>query len=603
MRGLTLAIIALLLIAGDSGRYAQQLVRNATSAIHAYDDSLSTQSQASEPATPEIADSEPATSNRTEPATSEQATSDQATSAQGTSVPESTDTSDNAPTSSNVSKPIKDSVYAMLWLAAQNEQGQSDNLANEQAQSLLVELASENHANYWLEQLASINNADAAWALYQLLGEEAASDRLIRLAALGNVAEAQLAFAMATENPDKREKWLIRAAEQGYMPAQAALADWYLLHAQPGLAKPWLEKTAMQDMQSAFKYGRLLWDENNREDAKSYILRAAKEGHKLAQQLSSVINRYTPTTSSRVANYNWQSKPVCYQRIQLVATSLATIARADRLYKDYLNDERLSELPLCIAPPIWLENNVLDCHANFNGQGNLACNVKPLAPLVETRNITHAIVVSEQGKANVQNGVMYLDISDSYTVMVHELAHFAGFIDEYALSRNAARRYCSNEGISTFAPPNLTMDGAIAYHPQNTVNRWETKAKNEFLPLRVGFAKTCGEINVTSYKPSRVITFMEHHDSGVIPDLYLSLWQDQLANPNAQRPISMNLFQAFHQNGETNQAGQWLAAYENHKASIDLNATATSAEDAADTNTDTDSEAEPASTVETDSDD
>ena len=66
---------------------------------------------------------------------------------------------------------------------------------------------------------------------------------------------------MATENPEKREKWLIRAAEQGYMPAQAALADWYLLHAQPELAKPWLQKTAMDDMQSAFKYGRLLWDE------------------------------------------------------------------------------------------------------------------------------------------------------------------------------------------------------------------------------------------------------------------------------------------------------------------------------------------------------
>ena len=375
---------------------------------------------------------------------------------------------------------------------------------------------------------------------------------------------------MGTENPDKREKWLIRAAEQGYLPAQAALADWYLLHAKPELAKPWLEKTAMQDMQSAFKYGRLLWDENHREDAKAFIQRAAKEGHKLAQQMASVINRYNPVSPSNIAEYSWQSKGVCYQRIQLVATSLATIARADNLYKNYVNDERLSELPLCIAPPIWLENNVLNCHANFQGQGNLGCNVKPLAGMVKKRNITHAIVVSEQGKANVQNGVMYLDISDAYSVMVHELAHFAGFIDEYALSRNAARRYCSAEGLRTFAPPNLTIDGAIAYHPQSTVNRWETKAKQEFLPLRISTAKTCGAINLTSYKPSRVITFMEHHDSGVIPDLYLSLWQEQLANPATQRPVSMNLFQAFHKNGQPKEAGQWLAAYETHMASADI---------------------------------
>lgn len=583
MRGLTLAIIALLLIAGDSGRYTQQLVRNATSAIHAYDkqfllaEPITTEPKLSDALAPEQAGSDPLSSNSA-----------------------SADSTASAPASnslsSNKARPLKQSVYALLWLAAQNHEqsgtSQGNDNASEEAQHLLINVATKNNAQYWLEQLASINNADAAWALYQLLGEEAASDRLVRLAALGNVAEAQLAFAMATENPEKREKWLIRAAEQGYMPAQAALADWYLLHAQPELAKPWLQKTAMDDMQSAFKYGRLLWDENNRDDAKVFIQRAAKEGHKLAQQMASVIKRYSPTTPSNVPQYLWQTNTACHQRIQLVATSLATIARADKLYKDYVNDERLSELPLCIAPPLWLENNVLDCNANFQGQGNLACNVKPLAPIVKARDVTHAIVVSEQGKANVQNGVMYLDISDAYSVMVHELAHFAGFIDEYALSRNAARRYCTKEGLNTFAPPNLTMDGAIAYYPQNTVNRWETKAKEKFLPLRVGTAKTCGAINVTSYKPSRVITFMEHHDSGVIPDLYLSLWQGQLANPAAQRPISMNLFQAFHKSGQPQEAGQWLAAYESHKASGEMNAGEAAADAATNANTDAKTNAE-----------
>ena len=61
MRGLTLAIIALLLIAGDSGRYTQQLVRNATSAIHAYDkqfllaEPLSTEPDLSDELAPEQA--------------------------------------------------------------------------------------------------------------------------------------------------------------------------------------------------------------------------------------------------------------------------------------------------------------------------------------------------------------------------------------------------------------------------------------------------------------------------------------------------------------------------------------------------------------------
>ena len=54
-------------------------------------------------------------------------------------------------------------------------------------------------ATYYLEKLVNLENADAAWLLYQILGEEGASQRFMRLAALGDVAEAQLAFAMSTD--------------------------------------------------------------------------------------------------------------------------------------------------------------------------------------------------------------------------------------------------------------------------------------------------------------------------------------------------------------------------------------------------------------------
>ena len=55
---------------------------------------------------------------------------------------------------------------------------------------------------------------------------------------------------------------------------------------------------------------------------------------------------------------------------------------------------------------------------------------------------------------------------------------------------------------------------------------------------------------------------MEHHDSGVIPPLYLVLWQQQLERQNVQRPISMNFFQAFHNSGNQKEAAHWLAEYE-----------------------------------------
>lgn len=515
MRGFVLAIVALLLVSGDAGRYAPQLYRNASDALYS-------------PLVNESLSASASTAPFSQP--------DFVYTPQAAALP-------------------------LLWLATQ--QGYSP------AEQLLAETAQQYRVTYWLERLVERDNASAAWALYQLLGEEQASERFVYLAAKGNVPEAQLTFAMASEDPEVRETWLLRAANLDYEPAQAALADWYLLQGEQKKAKPWLAKIADNNMQSAFKYGRLLWDENKRNQAKAYFKKAADGGHKQAAELGRVLKTYSPITPIQASPFVWPSDKVCHQRIQLFATSLSTITRANALYQQYRQDTRLKPLSLCIAPPIWLENDSVDCSENFNGSNRLGCDIRPLAPVVEKRQLTHAVVVSTQGKASVQNGVMFLDISDDYSVFVHELAHFAGFIDEYPLSRSAANRYCQPTRIGNFAPPNLVVDGMLTYQPIATVKLWQQALadNNPSLPrdpssLLVGKAKTCEAIQRNAYKPSVEVTFMEHHDIGVIPALYLRLWQAQLENPNAQRPISMNLFQAFHKQGNTDSAGQWLDVYE-----------------------------------------
>jgi len=489
MRGLLLAILALLLITGDSGRHQFQLLKNAHSAHNV---------------------------------------------------------STNA---------IEQGPHVLLWLAAK----QGDMTAQHQ----LVTLATASESQYWLEKLVSIDNADAAWALYQLLGEDAGSQRFVQLAARGNVAQAQLTFAMSTTDPAQREKWLLRAAEQAYTPAQAALADWYLLQGQSDLAKPWLAKTAKADTQSAFKYGRLLWQDNERSAGEKFLQQAANAGHTEAANMVSIINRYSPKAPIDVDAYQWAADKVCHQRIQIFGTSLSTMARADALFNEFSQDERLYALPLCIAPPVWLKPNLLSCDEDLNGRGQLACNVKPLAPVVEKRYLTHAVIIAEHGKANVQNGVMYLDISDAYSVFVHELAHFSGFIDEYPLSRALAKRYCNTLAMKRFLPPNVVIDGEITYSPLVTLEQWWEIGQEVTDEVGISLTKTCDAVGVGAYKPSAAITFMEHHDSGVIPPLYIALWRKQLQTPATQRPISMNLFQAYHYSGQPVQAGRWLSVYEN----------------------------------------
>jgi hypothetical protein len=211
-----------------------------------------------------------------------------------------------------------------------------------------------------------------------------------------------------------------------------------------------------------------------------------------------------------------------------------------------------------VAPPIWLAQNVLDCDKNYKSSGVLGCDITPLATMAKTREFSHAVVFAEQGKANVQNGVMYLDISDAYSVFVHELAHFAGFADEYPMGRRMASRLCDARQIEDFAPPNVVVDSEYWYAPHNTVANWlEIDPATIIAP-----AKTCLASGKQAYKPSRRITFMEHHDSGVIPPLYIVLWEQQLNKQNVQRPISMNFFQAFHKSGNQVEAAHWLSEYE-----------------------------------------
>ena len=543
MRGLFLAVFALLIVAGDSGRYVPQLIANASSVLtpsNQRSDSLQVEGERL------ASDGDNANSE----------------------LQHSAESSSTFEALHNTNYDAEHDALALLWLAA--KQGSED------AQNrLLVEFErahnagfkatdyiDEATATYFLEKLVNLENADAAWLLYQILGEEGASQRFMRLAALGEVAEAQLAFAMSTDSPEKREKWLVRAASQNYVPAQAALADWYLLHGQQQLAKPLLAATATLDMQSAFKYARLLWDEGEFSEAKQHFSFAAKKGHLQAEKALEAINLYTPYSIEQALkqspSFNWESEEKCLQRIQPFATSLATIMRAHSLYNSFNSDKRLQNLSICLAPPIWLKSDVLSCDPDYKNAGILGCSITPLASIAKKQKFSHAVVVAEQGKANVQNGVMYLDISDAYSVFLHELAHFAGFADEYPIGKGMANRLCDEDGISDFAPPNLIVDSEYWYAPHETVENWL-----EIDPATIiARAKTCTVLGENSYKPSRRITFMEHHDSGVIPPLYLVLWQQQLEKQNAQRPISMNFFQAFHNSGNQKEAAHWLAEYE-----------------------------------------
>ena len=446
---------------------------------------------------------------------------------------------------------------SLLWIAS--EQG------SQQAQQQLHNFAEQKQDGYWLEKLIGLGFAPAALTLSRIEDNPRISQRLVRLAARGGVAQAQYEFALSRDDYSHRASWLTAAAEQGLFEAQTALADWYLLYQQPELAEPWLAQTAGTDPQSAFQLAYLRWQHGEQEEAKALFEFAAEHEHEEAAEVLSVLNRYQPVSVSALRNQlasslpdNWLTAQ-CRQRMQPLATGLAEMVQADRIFRQFKRDRRLQSLSLCVATPQWLADNTMRCDANWRGQGRLGCDIRPLAETVEANNITHLMVLAQSGKANVNNGVMYLDVGDTYSVFVHELAHFVGFVDEYPLTAGLAREYCSRK-----TAPNLVFLGEITYAPLDNIAQWQAI---EF-PVRLYPARTCHNIRQPSYKPSERMTFLENHDAKYIPPLYLSIWQQRLNDPGVQRTVSMNLFQAFQRAKQTEQAAFWLDRVRQEKAAF-----------------------------------
>ncbi len=437
---------------------------------------------------------------------------------------------------------------SLLWVAA--KAGHSD------AQASLIDYATANNQPYWLEKLVALGHPEAAWALHHLLAEGSGEESLVRMAAKGGVPEAQLAFAMATEDAQEREKWLKKASANNYLPAQAALADWYLLNGKVDKARPLLERTQHAFVQSAFYLGRILIEDGQQEQGVKVLQKARDNGHPEAENWLKLIKKFPRRQLNSLSAITWPETKQCLQRIQLLSTSLATTERANMIYHRFINDKRLQSLPICVLPPEWVSADKLKCSDDWRGSGRLGCDIRPLSLAVKTRDITHAVIFHQTGKANIDNGVMFLDLTDSYDVFVHELAHFAGFIDEYPLSNNQANRYCNKQEV-----PNLIFDGELIYSPAETLKRWQSTDELE----GIWPAKTCENNDTKAYKPSGEITFLEHHDSGTIPPIYLQLWKQQLADPTAARPIYMNLFQSFHRHKQSTQADVWLRKYEQSK--------------------------------------
>ncbi|WP_026375111.1 tetratricopeptide repeat protein [Aestuariibacter salexigens] len=449
----------------------------------------------------------------------------------------------------------------------------------------LTEWAIDSDTEHWLQLAADSGSSEAQHHLALVSTNLAQQRQLFMAPANAGHAPSQHELALLSTNSEVREYWLTKSAQQNYQPAVVSLANWLLLNNRSGEAKQWLEQAANFDAASAMTLVSQRWRERRYDEAMRALESAIALGSDEGNETRQLIERFWQRPVSRIAPANAN----CTMKIQPVVTNLSGIAQAVRFITQFASDERVNALPICLGQPVWQEADY-GCDANFAGGRRLGCSPAKLAEIVEQSAATHIVMFAEHGKANVHNGIMYLDQSDTYDVFIHELAHFVGFADEYPISGELAASLCRRQDI-----PNLVFmpsvqkrrEAAIqevlqdvpAYAHQFVRQAIEdgqvdiledaplippAAKKWSGLPFSVSVSKarTCNNDDAQAFKPVSEITFLEHHDSGVIPPFYRYLWEQRLQDPRATVPVYVNLAQYFESVGDNQSATLWWQRYQ-----------------------------------------
>jgi len=420
---------------------------------------------------------------------------------------------------------------------------------NTEAESRLLVLAKQSENTHWLELLASSGHPEAHFELALRAERPSLKNYHLLESAKYQFPQAMYELGIAEFKPNLKVHYLQVAAEAGHKPAQKALYKWYWFQEQYHLGLPWLKKVAEQEPTAALELALHLWRQEEPAAATSWLNKSKELGSKDAQSYLSLIAKYASGRGTANKPQYLSHNNDCVMRLQFVATNLDSIRQADAYAQQFLADERLASLPICLNKPIWLEQNTLECESRAANNYRITCSLASLNKVLAPDTFTHLVVFAEQGKANVVNGVMYLDLADKYSVFVHELAHFVGFIDEYPISPGFAEFFCSGlEGFPNIAvlPKGESLENLDLSSWQNTGN-----------DLAIVKANTCNNHSAQAYKFSEKLTFMEYHDTEFIPQLYLDIWHQRLTDRTNLRHAAINIAQALEDIGNYPAAEKW----------------------------------------------
>lgn len=262
-----------------------------------------------------------------------------------------------------------------------------------------------------------------------------------------------------------------------------------------------------------------------------------------------------------VAN-NISALPTCLVDVQLFSTNLTGLRYANTLI-ELFGEHRMSKY-ICLAKPKYISTQAVNCQHRLSEKISCDASIWGKRKDITTRYIG---LIVEHGKANVDHGIMYIDQNDTLDVLIHELSHFIGFVDEYPLPTQHQK--CQQVQKAPFAHNLVVLDKS--YQGDRQVIResilsqvpWRSLIKDSTPILsrnkegwqlatpiaykgKVGMfsANTCRHRNdFQAYKPIAERTKLEYYELA-LPDVYEStmrLAPREYLMPSYHYNISKNL--------------------------------------------------------------
>ncbi len=203
---------------------------------------------------------------------------------------------------------------------------------------------------------------------------------------------------------------------------------------------------------------------------------------------------------------------------------------------------------ICFAPVKYISKQTLNClHTEDQA---IQCDESIWDKQQDVIPFKHRFlaILVEKGGANVNSGILYLDSNDTEKVLLHELAHLLGFVDEYPLPKNHLRCLGIQESMFSHniavlprfyrGSKKLVREKILAQLPWgkyiSSITPLVRKTAQGWVIGTIGgtrdtvgafVAESCDEADFVSIKPLNQRTAMRYFEEP-IPALYLQLLSD-----------------------------------------------------------------------------